>query len=133
MTRQSITTKLRGDYGEAIACRYLMARGFTIRTRNYMPARGVKRGEIDIVAEKDGAMHFVEVKTRFINGKSDTLTDPPEAQITVTKLRALSRAAQMYMRKEGLMHAVYHFDALAITVFLPQKRAQVRFLQDIFL
>ncbi len=125
------TTKRRGDFGEMLACRYLVERGFTICARNYMPRRGIKRGEIDIVAKKDGVLHFVEVKTRFV--RRGALVDPPELRITREKLQALNRTALAYLRAHNHTDAEYRFDAVAIVVCSADKTARVRFLTDIFL
>ena len=48
-----------GDIGENIACMFLVKRGFKVIGRNYLK----KWGEIDIIAEKQGILHFVEVKS----------------------------------------------------------------------
>ncbi len=53
-------TKEIGDLGETAVCHFLEALGYGIRARNYR----VRGGEIDIVAEKDSTLCFVEVKTR---------------------------------------------------------------------
>jgi putative endonuclease len=52
-------TQKTGELGETIACMYLEKHGFTIVERNYYK----KLGEIDIVAQKDKTVHFIEVKT----------------------------------------------------------------------
>ena len=48
-----------GEVGENYACKYLEEAGYRIVARNYSK----KWGEIDIVAEKAKALHFVEVKS----------------------------------------------------------------------
>lgn len=55
----------KGNTGENIACSYLEKNGYTIKERNYHSAYG----EIDIVAEKDGFIVFVEVKRRKKNSR----------------------------------------------------------------
>ena len=50
----------RGDFGrrgEDAACAYLLRHGYSIIERNYR----CRRGEIDIIAAKDGGAVFVEV------------------------------------------------------------------------
>ena len=49
-----------GRRGEEAACAYLLRHGYSIVERNYR----CRRGEIDIIAAKDGGAVFVEVKTR---------------------------------------------------------------------
>ena len=52
--------KAKGAYGEDLACRELEKNGYVILERNYR----YRNGEIDIIAEKDGIIIFVEVKFR---------------------------------------------------------------------
>ena len=49
-----------GDLGEQLAADMLSNSGYRIIKRNFT----VRGGEIDIIAIKDGVMHFIEVKTR---------------------------------------------------------------------
>lgn len=49
-----------GLLGEIYAARYLRKKGYKILSANYR----TKSGEIDIIAEKNGTVCFVEVKTR---------------------------------------------------------------------
>lgn len=126
------TTKARGDFGEALACRYLQERGFEVVARNYMPERGIKRGEIDVIACKDGVIHFVEVKTRLVRG-AQKLVDVPESQITRTKIVALNRTAQAYLRSMHKEDVRHQFDAIAIVFDTVSRRARVRYLENIFL
>ena len=58
---------ITGRAGEALAQRYLEARGLRVLERNYRVARGRSRlgGEIDlIVLDTDGTLVFVEVRVR---------------------------------------------------------------------
>ena len=49
-----------GELGERLAAEHLLAKGYRIRERNFRTAAG----EIDIVAEANGVLAFVEVKCR---------------------------------------------------------------------
>ena len=60
-----------GLWGEIYASRYLRGKGYNILTANYR----TKTGEIDLIAEKDGTICFVEVKAR----KEGAYFDPAEA------------------------------------------------------
>ncbi len=48
-----------GRLGEAVAVNFLVNKGFSIIERNYQ----TKIGEIDIIAEKDNVVFFIEVKS----------------------------------------------------------------------
>jgi putative endonuclease len=60
-----LTTKNIGDIGEFQTCRYLESKGYTITARNVH----VSKKEIDIIAERDDLIAFVEVKTRTFPSK----------------------------------------------------------------
>jgi len=49
-----------GDFGERVARAHLDAKGYRILATKFR----VREGEVDIVAEQDGTVVFVEVKTR---------------------------------------------------------------------
>lgn len=52
-----------GMEAEQIAADYLLARGYVIRERRWRC--GASKKEIDIIAEKDAVMVFVEVKAHM--------------------------------------------------------------------
>ncbi len=52
-------TRTKGDKGEDVACIFLRKHGFQVVTRNYLR----KWGELDIIAVKEGIVHFFEVKS----------------------------------------------------------------------
>lgn len=54
-----------GAWGEDRVCEYLVAEGYAITERNWR----MNHLELDIVAEKDGWIAFVEVKTRRTEGE----------------------------------------------------------------
>lgn len=55
-------SKKTGLWGEIYAARYLRQKGYSIKSSNY----SLSGGEIDIIAEKDDVLCFVEVKTRSV-------------------------------------------------------------------
>lgn len=96
-----------GRHGEEIACRHLRRHGYRIITRNYRS----RLGEIDIIAEEQGALVFVEVKTRLGSG----FCDPLEA-VSQTKCRQISKVALEYVEKEGKQNHVCRFDVVGVTL-----------------
>ena len=48
-------SKYKGDYGEKLAAKELIKKGYAIREKNYH----TRMGEIDIIAEKDNTVVFV--------------------------------------------------------------------------
>ena len=118
-----------GALGEELGCRYLKEKKYRIVETNYCNSRGRRLGEIDIVAEKDGELVFVEVKSRLGVMGSDIF---PEVAITPQKLRKLDRVAQCYLREKKLEQLPYHFDALSVLYDPNLKKASIRHLDHIF-
>ena len=127
-TREFPSEPERGRWGEDYAADYLRRRGWKIISRNYTNRHGRKIGELDIVAEKDGEIYFVEVKTRKIS--SDEVL--PEEAVNFRKLQSLEKVAQIFLRENGLEDRNVHFDVLALSVHSPEKVA-VKHLRDVFL
>ena len=68
--------KIFGKWGEDLAVKFLIGRGFKVIERNFFTTVG----EIDIIAKKGDDYYFVEVKTRL---DSELATD---LSITPTKI-----------------------------------------------
>ena len=94
-----------GQISEDRAAAYLMARGYTIRERNWR----LGHKEIDIIAQKNGVLAFIEVKAR----KNDHYGDPAEA-VNDKKIYNLVQAANAYVRYHHL-DLTTRFDIIAIT------------------
>lgn len=96
-----------GKFGEDFACRYLQQQGYRIAYRNYR----TRFGEIDIVAEKDEVLSFIEVKTRA----SYRYGLPAEA-VTRKKQKKIYRCAESYMQFKGIISLmpVLSFDVIEI-------------------
>ena len=77
-----------GDLGEYAAENFLTEHGYTILCRKYY----AKGGEIDLIAETDTHLVFVEVKTR----SSETFGSPAEA-VTKKKQLHMLTAAEAYL------------------------------------
>ena len=115
-----VSTIQTGRRGEDIAVEYLREAGYLIASRNWRSGRY----EIDIVAEKDGVTHLVEVKTR----RAGALLSP-EATITHHKVASLHRAASAYLAQCRVRGEV-EFDLLAVDIF-PDNSYDVRFIRNI--
>jgi putative endonuclease len=94
-----------GKRGEILAAAYLTDRGYTILHCNWRHTHY----EIDIIAIKNGILHFVEVKSR--SSKNFGL---PEDAVTKKKFQSLLLAADEFL----FQHPEYRhvqYDILAIT------------------
>ncbi len=90
MESREFEIRRRGKAGEEHVCRYLKDRGCTIRARNYSS----RWGEVDIIAENEVRMIFVEVKTRT----PDSLAGGFES-ITPSKIRKFTKTVMDYLMK----------------------------------
>ena len=108
--------KLFGDESENLATQFLEQEGFVIIERNYF-AR--KLGEIDIISQKNGVLHFIEVKS----GRADF---DPIYNVTPAKMRKVVNSAYYYMKSKGL-DTVFSVDALII------REDEVEFIENITL
>ncbi len=93
--------------GEGLAARYLEEYEYTILERNFR----TRQGEIDIVAQKDNCLVFVEVRTR-----SSSTYGPPEESITQLKKEHLIATAEEYLQARGQEETEWRIDVLAIEV-----------------
>lgn len=95
-----------GTHYEELAAEYLCAKGFRILCRNFR----CRTGEVDIVAEKDGVLVFVEVKFRSGGG----FGDPFEA-VDLNKQRRICRTALYYCKKHAVStDCACRFDVIAV-------------------
>ncbi len=84
--------RLRGQTGEDAAAQFLIQRGFSVVGRNYT----VRGGEIDIIAENETHLVFVEVKSRSGVYHMNRF-GRPAAAVTYEKQRHLITAARAYL------------------------------------
>lgn len=101
-----------GGYGETVACRVLLSRGYTIVARNFR----VRGGEIDIVAEQRTAagitLCFIEVKTRQ---RDDGSAERATSRVRILRLH---RVALLYCLFTHRTISDYRIAFLQISVFL---------------
>lgn len=126
-----------GQIGESLASKYVENKGFFVIDRNYRK----KWGELDIIAEKDGVIHFIEVKTvsRRSYGEKGRFEQEinnyrPEDNMHPWKLQRLRRAIQTYLlEKYRSKEPPWQFDLAC--VFLDQGRrvAKMRFMENLIL
>ncbi|OGJ03380.1 hypothetical protein A3G06_01470 [Candidatus Nomurabacteria bacterium RIFCSPLOWO2_12_FULL_46_14] len=123
-----------GEIGENVAVKFLMKHNFSILDRNYTK----KWGELDIVAQKDGKIYFIEVKsvTRNNLDRVSRETDEynPEDNMHPWKLKRMSRAIQTYLlSKDKYDDMEWQVDLLVVFLDLQNKRARIKVVKDIVL
>jgi len=94
----------KGIGGESLVALHLMQEGYTILHRNYRKSYG----EVDIIAQKDDVIAFVEVKWR-----KSPLIDPAEV-ITLSKQKKITTIAKLFLSLHTNGDVVCRFDAALI-------------------
>jgi putative endonuclease len=120
-TSKNLRSKARGDEGETMAVEYLENEGFTILQRNYR----FERGEIDIIAQENDELVFVEVKSRHTQSFGT-----PEDAITPKKESYLKRTAEGFLFQHNLEDKACRFDVIAIE--WKGKRPDIRHIKNVF-
>jgi len=96
-----------GRTGEELALKYLQRKKYRILSQRFR----FMRGEIDIIAEKDNTLVFIEVKTR-----RNTKFGFPEEAVTQKKQKQIRRIAQGYLARYNKQDAACRFDVLSVLV-----------------
>ncbi|HLP11041.1 MAG TPA: YraN family protein [Flavobacteriales bacterium] len=97
--------KAKGTRGEEIARKLLVDKGYKILESNYFYGKL----EIDIVAEYQNVMVFVEVKSRTL----DYLVEPALA-VNIKKQKSIIKAADGYLREREI-ELESRFDIITVT------------------
>ncbi|MFZ2500487.1 MAG: YraN family protein [Minisyncoccia bacterium] len=137
MDISSKSRKEVGALGENVAAEYLKRHGFIIRDRNI--AR--KTGELDLIAEHEETLHFVEVKTILTNefpsdtgdtksGSDDYDVYDPSANLHEAKVRKVARTGEWYVL-EKKWEGEWQVDGCLVWLRRRDGMAKVRYLPQI--
>ena len=119
-----------GDLGEELAALWLQKQGYKILARNYLK----KWGELDIVAQKGGVLHFIEVKSvkRFIGQHASDDQYEAEENVHYHKLRRLQIVIEMYLEDNHVPDdADWQLDVIVVELDDERKEGRVRILEDV--
>lgn len=108
-----------GRRGESLAAALLERGGWIILDRNWR----FGHKEIDLVAEREGTVAFIEVKAR-----SGRAFGHPLDAVTARKRRELEIAARVWIARHGRPGRSYRFDA--VWVLREKGRVSVRHVED---
>lgn len=110
-----------GNWGEQVAAQFLELHGFDILNRNYR----TPYGEIDLIAQKEDMIIFVEVKTR--SGKEFGM---PEDAVTPQKRAHLSQSVQYYWQQNDEMKVDWRIDVISILKNRNQTQPEVTWFEN---
>ena len=94
-----------GRLGEDLARSHLESIGYTILEANYR----TRSGEVDLIAEFDGMLIFVEVRTR-----TGSAFGSPEESLTPRKRSHLVAVALEYLQEADVADAEWRIDLVAV-------------------
>ncbi|NLJ58932.1 MAG: YraN family protein [Tissierellia bacterium] len=100
-------SKNKGYKYENIAKKYLISKNYEILEENFFS----KFGEIDIIAKKNGRIHFIEVK-----GRDNTNYGYPREAVTFSKQNKLRATAKYYFMLKGKDDFFCQFDLVEIII-----------------
>ena len=109
MSRQ----KTVGKFGEDCAAQFLEAEGYTIVARNFR----IRSAEIDIIAQRDNLIVFVEVKAR-----SNIRHGLPSEAVNFRKQKKIIEAAGVFLQDEKFCDCACRFDV--VEVYLNGERVE---------
>lgn len=109
-----------GNAGEDQAARFLTENGYEILARNYRH----QHAEIDLIAQKDKLLIFVEVKTR-----TNLSFGNPEEFVSRDKIKLVMKAAEHYIFATDWQYDI-RFDVLSVA--MANSRVQINHIEDAF-
>lgn len=142
-----------GETGENIAVKFIIKHNFHVLDRNYTK----KWGEIDIVAEKDDKLYFIEVKSVSCETESTSpkpLLTPtlsrrkrefnregethnvyrPEDNMHPQKMKRLARVTQTYLLSKKIPdNKEWQVDLLVVYLDFVNKKAKIRRIENLIL
>lgn len=110
-----------GASGEKIAKDFLKKKGYRIRETNFH----CREGEIDIIAEKDDYLIFVEVRT-----KSSYNFGTPEESVTHAKKERLVTLAFTYLNSHQNLPSSWRIDIVAIELDKKGKAKRIELIEN---
>jgi putative endonuclease len=121
-----------GQLGETIAVTFLINRGFSIVERNYTKPWG----ELDIIAEMDKKLYFIEVKSVSREKKTEfhkRIDDyRPEENMHPLKIRKIYRTIQTYLADREVPDSMdWQVDLVCVYLDSENRQAKVKRIENI--
>jgi len=116
MSRQEI-----GRLGETLAADYLKKQDYYIVETNY----NCTTGEIDIIAQQDDCLVFIEVRT-----KTGSEFGSPEESITDTKKKRMIDSAYTYLGEKDKLQSNWRIDFIAVELDHNYKPSRIEQYKD---
>jgi len=120
-----VTSKRKlGDLGEKIVVDYLKKQDYHILERNYQKPWG----EIDIIAQNNKELIFIEVKTRTV---SEGQSLNPEENVGFNKKQKLIRTTRTYLlEKKYPPETPWQIDVIAVELNIQTRKANLKHIKN---
>ncbi len=113
--------KETGALGEKIAAEFLQKNGYYILTKNYR----CPEGEIDIIAERQETLVFIEVRT-----KRSWRFGSPEESITQIKKERLKTLAERYGQEHEGLPSNWRIDLVAVEIGQGDRVKRIEIIEN---
>jgi putative endonuclease len=110
-----------GILGEKLAKDFLEKLGYRIREVNYR----CPEGEIDLIAQHNDYLVFVEVRT-----KRSLEFGSPEESITPAKSKRLKAVASRYQQTHGNLPELWRIDVVAVELDKKEKPSRIELIEN---
>jgi putative endonuclease len=109
-----------GKTGENLASDFLKSHDYLILEKNFHS----KFGEIDIIAEKNHCLYFIEVKTR-----SNLNHGKPHEAVNKRKISHIKKVAQYYLLKNS--YPDYKLKIGVFSILISEEKTEMKFWDNI--
>lgn len=118
-----------GRIGENIAKTFLIKSNFIVKNTN----ERFRFGEIDIIAEKDNVLHFIEVKSLKVKDiyNIKDLKIKGEDNLTFWKKYKFKRAINLYLNHLDKNSGKLQIDLICIYINEETREGRVKFFENI--
>jgi putative endonuclease len=112
-----------GQFGEMVAAAHLESKGYRILARNFR----CREGEVDIIAQSDGCLVFVEVRTR----RGDALGEAVES-LTPLKGARIYAVADAYCEANSIDSDDRRIDVVAVDLTPRGRLLRLEHIENAF-
>lgn len=119
-----MNTREKGQIGEDLAAKHLIEQGYSVLARNLT----CRFGEIDVIAQKDDRLYFVEIRRRIGDARGSALDS-----ISAGKQARIRRTAEYLLFQNPQWRALIpYFSVIAIDEPRDGGEPSIEFLPDAF-
>jgi putative endonuclease len=124
MNKQPLSRKQLGTIGEGFAYEYLQQMEYQIIERNWR----CRTGEIDLIAQYDGLLIFIEVRTRSGGFSFGTA----EESVNTRKQQKVRETARFYTLRHHMLDVQVRFDVISVLTTRDGARISLDHISNAF-